>query len=125
MNELIEKMYASTEEDSRGVLQELVYWIMDCLRTGDINSLNSFYQQLDETKLSLLLMGGAIRTGFAYHKHYPEWNKFRLRAIDEAKLHYPDKWKGAFMGLIDLKDYPTGSEGAFDRLIGIHPTIAR
>lgn len=126
MNKLIQAMYESTDEDKRDVVYQMMKWIIDGLRSGDTNQLNEFYRQLDVSKLSLLFLASPIRGAFSYRAHLPAFDDFRLRAIEEAKARYPDTWKGAFVGLIDIKsDKPSPWAGDFDRLVGIHPSISR
>lgn len=101
--------------------------VMNWLWNGDVSSITEYYRLLDEKKLCLLLLAGMVRAAFGHGAQISTWNDYRLRAIEEAKARFPDTYQDAFCGLLDISwaETKTGTEGSFDRLIGIHPTFVR
>lgn len=127
--QVCELIYERSARDDETVnsLSPVLGEIMEWLFNGDMESITRFYEIADVTRMKLVYLAGVIRAAFGHGHQISTWNNYRLRAIEEAKVRFPNRYKGAFIGLINYSPAEDISEtsGAFDRLIGIHSTFVR
>lgn len=130
LEEILDFTYkASTEgSDIQRPARTLIHWSMEKLRAGEANELRHFYESLDVSKLSLNVMSICLRQCFGWREHLPEWWTFKERAIESAKVRFPEKYERAFIGLLNTEERhsdPFGTNRAFDQFIGVHPSLHR
>lgn len=117
--------YSAAEQNEVGHCSNIMRGIMGWLFEGDKESITKFYEIIDESKLNLLYLSAVARAASGHGEQISTWEGYRLRALASAEQRFPEKYKAVFAGLLKPDKYRSGTEGAFDRVMSIHPNFVR
>lgn len=128
VDQLLQHVYSATEEDRRAINILLTTALWNAQQSGDVKSVNELLERIDPKQMINYLCLSVLTNTFATRLHYPAWESTRARIVETLVFRLGKEQASKMLLGFYLPCSPkeaSGTDEAFDKLIGIHPTLVR